>query len=211
MKIALLNLESDAWSVVTGPTINPISPIAQSVITTSDELRLYTIGEAYAGWLAKHVAPLLTPSALITFSYLINPDSSATFNAQALETDTRLTDASGWTYNGSCQLNLAEGGMWQVPNPTTGEWFDIGVRTGPLPANTWTPVTITYSLDYSARLISIVNIQVSGTTHPIPVPQKLPAKLLGWTASQVVTQLQPCLNSRGGAFSVGFKGIQYQF
>jgi hypothetical protein len=207
MNAALLNLEQDDWSSVVGPTINPLSPSAYKAVNTKSELRLYVIGAPDAGWLAKHVAPFVQVPA-ITFRYDLDPDTATASNAQVIETDSKFTDAAGWTYDGSCQLNLAEGGMWQIAN-AAGAWVDTGIKSGIVPER-WTPIEIVYALDFVNRAISVQSISSDGVLESVPAAlQSVPAKQVGWEPNQIVTQLQQVLNSTGSAYSVGFRNISY--
>lgn len=186
------NLEKEAWIPKSDPSINPIPPKEFVITKLASSLQIMCYGDQYCGALAKNDSPLIYPSTEINFSYSVF-FSEDIVNAQVIETDMKLTDKDGWTYDGSFQFNVANGWMTQINNP----WVDTGVKK-PLTMDVYNPVTINYKLDYVNRTIRI------NDSAPII------AKQVGWAKSTITTQLQLCTNKLGMYTlkfqNIGFKG-----
>ena len=189
------NLETTPeWTKEWSKDINAVEPDGYDFIQTTDGIRLYTVGHAYAGWLAKFVSPLLFPFTKILFNYSLNIDDATPQQAQVIETDSKITDAAGWTYDLSAQLNIQKGWMFQVDD-AAGDWVDTVIKIPALKPNTVTPFSIAYVLDYVNHVSSVTSVSVGQTPFQVPVNlQKIPAKRIGWQPSTVVTQLQGCNN-----------------
>lgn len=197
------------WSAQWDPSINPVPPAAFVINQYAGAgLELFCAGPPYAGALAKLVSPLVWPSPRLELSYLLQFDESAVACGQVVETDCKLTDAAGWTYDGSFQFNIAAGNAvgWlvQVGNP----WQDTAVRAALQPGQP-NPVTVSYQLDYVAHSLRVLGVMIGqGAMQVIALPA-VPARQLGWQPSQVVTQLQLCTGKRGGAYRVRFGEVGY--
>lgn len=210
-----------SWSAQWSPSINPVAPSSFLVEPASDGtgLDLWCAGPPYSGALAKLVSPLVYPSPSLQFSYLLWFDESAVGYGQVVETDTKVTDSAGWTYDGSFQFNIAEGSpasggiggpsapvswMTQIGNP----WQDTGVRVGLVPGQ-GNLVTVTYKLDYTGHTMTVVGVAVGQAAMQAIILPAIPAKQLGWQPSQVVTQLQLCVGKSGGAYRVRLGQVGY--
>jgi hypothetical protein len=209
----ITNLESSTgWTKNVGPTINPVSPSGYDFVQIPDGIRLYCCGPAYSGWLAKNVSSLLYPFPTISFLYSFQIDDATLQCGQVIETDSKITDAAGNTYDLSAQWNLNEGWMFQIDN-AAGSWTDTGIKIGTIPTpNMWVPVQIDYALDFVGLTSSVLAVTVNKVkTLVSPSLQKIPAKKQGWAPSQIVTQLQQVINGTpgGGAYSVKFGSVGY--
>lgn len=205
MKFNISGIEAaTGWSKNVGPTINPTAPDGYELVQTPGGLRLYCCGKPYAGWLAKHVAPLYANFTDIPFNYSLVIDDATPLCAQVIETDTKFTDADGWTYDGSFQWNIQQGWVAQTGNP----WQSSAVKIPALMPGAMTYVSLRYALDYVAHTLQVVSVSVNGTVYPIN-SAPLPAKQSGWAKSEIVTQLQQCINGKEGAYSVLFPSISY--
>lgn len=204
------NLEhSPLWTEEFGITINSKTATGRALVRLPSGLRMFCSGDAYAGWLAKHVLPLVYPFPRITLSYVLMVDDATAQCAQVVETDSKITDAAGYTYDLSAQWNLAEGWMFQVDDGA-GHWVDTGIQIAPLAAYTELTVEIDYELDYVNRVSAIAAVVVNSKEYPAPATLgKIPAKAVGWGPSKIVTQLQQCINGQPGAYSIEFADINY--
>lgn len=207
----LSNLElQPGWQKLTGPTINPKVPDGYYPVQLPSALRLFCVGSAYSGWLAKQVNPLLTPAAgaftTVLFSYLLTVDSVTASNGQVVETDTKITDPNGWTADLSFQWNILEKWRAQVVPPAGSGWVDTAVALLTLPQpGVPVPVTIQAKLDHVNHVSTIVSVNGTATNAA-----QIPMRQAGWTPNQIVTQLQQCISGVAyGAYSVEFAGINY--
>lgn len=209
---SITNLETlDGWSKVVGPSINPTAPDGYEIVQVPGGLKLFCCGPKYSGWLAKHVSPLVYPFTEITFRYTLTIDDATLACAQVIETDTKITDAAGYTYDLSAQWNLAENWMFQVDS-AEGHWTDTGIQISALTPNTPVDVSIAYKLDYAAKTSSIGWVSVGSKVYPVPAALGgIAAKQVGWGPSGVVTQLQQCINGKEGAYALTFSSIEYDF
>lgn len=193
---SLTNLEAGVWTPEWSTDINPVQPSLFQIQQFAGSLQIFCAGSPYAGALAKGVNPLPMQLPKLTFNYAVTIDPSFDM-AQVIETDTKITDAAGWTYDGSLQFNIAEGWMVQVGDP----WVDTGVKL-PLRIGA-NSVSIEYDLDFTAHTIAI-SMQGEQVSKPSP------AKQMGWTPSEIVTQLQLCTGAKGGCYDLQFSAISYQ-
>lgn len=192
---SLTNLEAGVWTPEWSTDINPVQPSLFQIQQFAGGLQIFCAGPAYAGALAKGVNSLPAQLPKLTFNYTATIDPSIDM-AQVIETDTKITDTAGWTYDGSLQFNIAEGWMVQVGDP----WVDTGIKL-PLRIGT-NPVSIGYDLDFTAHTIAI-SMQDEQISKPSP------AKQMGWTPSGIVTQLQLCTGAKGGCYDLQFSNISY--
>lgn len=198
-KWSLTGIEGGPWTVQSGPSINPTPPTVFDAKNLPGEVIIFCAGPKYAGALAKQSNKLPWQSSHIVATLGIKPDDSIAFG-QVIETDTKITDAAGWTYDGSFQLNVSAGWMAQIGNP----WKDTGVKI-PLVLDQVNTLTIEYAIDYVAHTLTVTAINGQAVTlDPIP------GKQLGWATSQIITQLQLCTNGQAGEYTVRFQAIGYQ-
>lgn len=189
-------IEQGPFEYVWTPEINPVEPERFDIQQISDGVQLFCAGKAYAGALAKHVIRIPAVPH-IEFKYSVTLDESIS-RAQVIETDMKLTDAFGWTYDGSLQFNIADDWMVQVGDP----WVDTGYRFKLFPgANT---VIIDYELDFANHALKVPYI--NGIALGAPA---IAARQLGWESSTLVTQLQLCTNALGGIYDLVFREISY--
>lgn len=195
---SLTNLEAGVWTPEWSTDINPVQPSLFEIQQFAGGLQIFCAGQAYAGALAKGVNPLPMQLPKLTFDYTVTIDPSIDM-AQVIETDTKITDAAGWTYDGSLQFNIAEGWMVQVNNP----WVDTGAKL-PLAIEP-NAVSVAYLLDFTAHTIVVESINGKPLNQP-----PIPAKQMGWAPSEIVTQLQLCTGAKDGCYDLQFSAISYQ-
>jgi hypothetical protein len=155
-------------------------------------------GPAGSAGLTKFEVTLPPNFSQFILSYDINPDFSATTLSLVHETDLIIVGIDGSWYNGSCQKNNAQGGMWQIPD-ASGNWQTTGFKPGLFPSGTWTSVKVKYTVNWTAKTISTVSIQDGATVFPIlSAMQTTPAKQgMGWQPGILVGQIQDCLKLAG--------------
>lgn len=194
----ITGMENEPWTYNWSTDINPVKPDRFDIQPTPEGLQIFCAGPKYAGALASQVNPLKIESTKFAFKYRVTLDPSIAYG-QVIETDTKFTDAAGWTYNGSLQWVIVNGWMIQIDLFQSDTGVKIPLSQG---AN---DVEIVYKLDYSAHTIEVVS--VNGT----PLNQApIPAAQIGWQASTIVTQLQLCLGANGGAYDLLFSNIGYE-
>jgi hypothetical protein len=149
-----------------GPLIGGNAPTAygalQGTPTDPTALLLYVQGGAFATMMGYISTPLLYGNSLRTdWDVTVGADSA---NLLLLETDVIVTDAAGWSYNGSLQ-NL--GGQLQIVD-AKGAWVSIpGATPGMLKPGlhhmshvlSWNPTT---------RLYGVQSITVDTITYTVP-------------------------------------------
>ena len=204
MSLNLTNLENALWTDEWSTSINPVQATAYGHVATPEGLVLQMCSNVpYGGWLCKQVSPLYKQSQQITLAYTLAIDSATPLCAQVVETDMKLTDAEGWTYDGSLQFNIAERWMIHTGDP----WKDTGIRI-PLTPNKNTIVEIAYHLDYALKTLTYESITVD--LESVGLNITLPAHKMGWAPNQIVTQIQQCNNNAKGGYSLRFPNIEYR-
>jgi hypothetical protein len=198
----LSNLESDGiWTPEWDPTINPKQPTAFTIEKTLAGLELVCDGPPDSGQLAKCVSIWLSQSQVPNIEFDLEEYFGDDIEyAQVIESDTKFTDASGFTYDGSFQLNIAEGWIAQIGNP----WKNTPAKF-PLTVDTWNGLAIRYGFDYINHELTIPS--ANGQLLAMPA---IPAQNVGWAPNTIVTQLQLCIGAVAGAYSVAFRGIGYK-
>jgi len=170
------------------------------------------VGPAYSAGLSKRVVALPANVHQFTFSYQIRPSQTATIYAQVYETDLMIVDASGNRFNGSCQINNYEGGMWQIAN-ASGGWVDTGFKPGLLPPDVWTQVSVVYLVNWQKLTLSVVSIEQGSQVFSgiAPALQNIPAtQKSGWQPSILDVQIQDGMDSEPGGFSRDMRNITIQ-
>lgn len=198
LKWSLTGVENGSWTAQTGPSINPAAPTVFLPQQTPGEVAILCAGGAFGGALAKQSNVLPGQSKFITFRYQVRFGPDIAFG-QVIETDTKFTDAAGWTYDGSFQWNVARGWLAQVNNP----WVDTPLKQ-PLVADQWNDVVVVYQIDYVAHKLTVVSVNGQAVNAVVP------AKQANWTKGQIVTQLQLCTTAAAGGYTVRFQGISYE-
>ena len=205
----LSGIEAGPWTSVTGPSINPQAAdwYDAQALPASVLLSMYS-SKPYGAVLWKNVQPLPWQAANITLCYSLRTDTATGIYGQVCETDMKITDAVGWTYDGSFQWNIAAGWQAQVGNP----WFNLGFQIpAPIPGLWDDSIRIHYQIDYAAHTIAVVGVDAAGTSYVPTKVTPIAAKQAGWAPSQIVTQLQLCNNAKPGAYSLEFGKIGYVF
>jgi hypothetical protein len=195
---SISGLEFGTWGKAQGPSINPVAPTAFQCELVPSGLRVSVEGPAYAGALVNNAAELPYQSQHISFKFKFKFDEAVVYG-QVSETDMKLTDANGWTYDGSFQLDRSRGWMAQVNNP----WVDTGFKV-PVVQDQWNQMQIDYLLDYAAHTITIVAVNGTAITQP-----PIPAKQVGWDKRKIVTQLQLCTSGQEGEYAITYSAIGY--
>lgn len=208
MHISYSNLELKPWKAVTGPSISSITSQQYEAVPESGVIEFEQFGAAYAGVLFNQSCPLppLPAKGTATFSFEVMTDAAGVLNSQAREFDIMLAGPSGEVYNGSSQLNEAEGGHWQTVNAAY-DWADLGFDPGPLPANTWVPVSYTMAFDTASKTSYIESVMVGATTFTVPTPKVIPAQNLKWSPNVAIVQVQLDENSKPGGYGETMRNI----
>jgi hypothetical protein len=167
-----------------------------------------TVPGGYADWMAYlPPRPILTNTGNLQLSFTLTVDAACATYAQAIEIDTILSEA-GYNYNGSCQLNYAEGGRFQIVNAAQ-SWIDCGFNPGLLTPGIAHAVVFTYKFDTTTRLFSFASIQLDGVLFTIPTGmQNVPAYVAGWAPGPCL-QVQQDLNAAAGHMSFTIDNVQY--
>lgn len=216
--IALINLEDEFWEPKVGLDINdPIADAYSIVKTPAGLVLIMNCFKAYGGWLAKNISKLLFPSQRITMFYTLMIDDATPVAAQVIETDAKITDEDGWTYDLSAQFNLAKGWMFEIdkfnPEKDDWDWVETGIHVAPLRPLTPTLVKIAYELNYEGKKSSsILSVTVGDLIYDVdPKFHNVPARQVGWAPKEIVTQLQQCNNHMPGGYGLRFDEIGYAF
>jgi hypothetical protein len=202
----IYDLSNAVWTPVTGPSVAPQVPEGYRPINEPDGVRFYIIGALpYAGWLAKHSVPLLPIAAPfgVTLNFNLNPDDAAALKGQAWEFDLMYSDQNGNVGNGSGQLNIAEGGKWQIV--VGGAWVDVPGFTPIIPPpNVITPVQVKYIFDPVKEITSVTQVMVGTSSATVPVSmqnQPFIKMTPPWGLNLLIAQVQQDVIATGGAYS----------
>ena len=156
----------------------------------------YAAGEIYLS------RPIPEGASRLCLSYDISVDLNSLQFAQAIETDIILTDAQGYKYNGSVQLDYSKGGMIEVAGPTGG-WLETGNAPGPYIPNLVHHVEINYTFDFSKRTISNIGVELDEVLWATPASlQNVAAQQSNWKDfNRAMIQIQVDLNQKAGQFA----------
>lgn len=205
-------LENIKWSDMWTAPINPVEAASYGHVQTGGKLLLNMNSNVpgapykpYGGWLCKNAIPLPVQAATIAFNYSVEIDEATLQCAQVIETDLKITDFAGWTYDGSFQWNISKGWLAQIGSP----WQDtsVGLAAPPTP-HVALRVQIQYVLDYTKHTITVASVSINGAVQKIGVTTA--AKQIGWTAGQLIAQLQQCNNNIPGFYTLAFSDIGYK-
>lgn len=213
MNLNIPNLEQQTWTPRIDSTVNPVLADAIEAVNETDRLRVYIASaKQYGGGLValQIPVPLINgqPPSNLCVTWGVNPSADCVAMNRCYELDAKLvwppapntTTQVQNVYDGSAQLNLAEGGMWQVDGPTH-TWQDTGFKSGPLAAGAWTKIVVDYVFDFTAKTCSVATIAVTpagaagaatAAVGAIAAPTKVPAIESNW-AMYVNNVAQPLL------------------
>lgn len=163
------NLERLNWTGHSGPDINPV-PAAIASEMVGDELEVDVVATAaFGGALVSLDRPVPVvngqPLPWLKVVWQVTPSPAAVQAGRCDELDAILVFPAAPAaatpvvnrYDGSTQLNLAEGGMWQIDNADE-QWIDTGAKPGPLPAGQPTRISTIYHYDFAAQTMAVVSI-----------------------------------------------------
>lgn len=200
--------QASTWQTHVGPTINNPEATDYALVQTPRGLTtmLFSNATAYTGWLASVDVDFSVLPIHFFFEYTMVIDDPTLVMAQAIETDIKLTDGSSptWTYDNSCQWNIAENWMLQIGNP----WIDTGVRM-PNPPNPYTAIFIALEqiIDTANHRSRIASFYINRIQTVLPI-NWINASQVGWHSNQVHIQLQQVNNTVvPGGYSVHFSSI----
>lgn len=209
---AYANLENAPAVVDTTPA--DINPGEQQPLSFTDEawsggITTSITGPAYSAGLSKRVVALPANVHQFTLTYQIRPSQAAALYAQVYERDLIIVDAAGNRYNGSCQINNYEGGMWQIAN-AAGGWVDTGFKPGLLPPDVWTQIAVVYQVNWQALTMSVVSIEDGGqpfSGFAPPLENVAATQKSGWQPSILDVQIQEGLDSEPGSYTVDMRNL----
>lgn len=208
IRTEIFNLELERWTAEVGPDINDPPADNYRIVQTPEAMSLVMCSSLpYSGWLAKQVSPLIFPAARIRFRYQMMIDDATLECAQVAETDAKITDCEGWTYDLSAQWNIADDWMFQVDHEGWA-WTDTGLRIEAPEAYDPQDYIIEYRLDYAQKRSSIVGVKVEGDRYDL-AELWVPARQVGWGPEEIVTQLQQCNNAHPGGYTLRFSNVGY--
>jgi hypothetical protein len=203
---------SSAWGTNTSQAVNkgPVPTSFGSRLLAGGVRQFYITGAPYSGYVNFLSCPILpAPLGLLTLRFRLMIDEPASRLAQIFEFDSRLC-LNKIGINLSSQLNVAEGGMWQI-NKVNGDWIDTGILVGKLAPYGQYDFELQYKFDFAKKLYS--HLSVNWGTGPKPIPptlQNLAATPLDWDDT-CNAQVQLCTNSQGGSFSIVCDEMEYEW
>lgn len=199
--ITYSNLERQPWTVYNDASVNPTA-MDDVQIGQGEVLTVYMRGsKPWAGALVawKESIPTL-PGMNLAYSALdfeVWIDSDTLSLLAALEADLKncwqaapppTTIAN--IMDGSCQLTLSEGGMWQIDS-AAGVWADTGIK-GTLAPNAWNKISTRQKMNGDGTFSFL---SINGA--PIPASmQNLPLLKSNWSTVLCV-QMQMDINAPG--------------
>jgi hypothetical protein len=130
------------------------------------------------------------PNLQVDFDLFVGPSVS---NLQLIQTDSIIVTPDEFWYNGSLQLNLDEGGQFQIVD-VNGLWVDVPFAAPGIPSVGKHHYTVKYTWDDTAHTISVVSIAFDSFVYKVPANlQNVPVQTKVW-APGVSYQLQITLN-----------------
>jgi hypothetical protein len=211
--VAITELEKEKWTPEVGLDIN--DPIADNyrIVQTNDALSLVMCSSpSYSGWLAKQVSPLVVAARKIRFQYTLMIDDATVECGQVAETDSKITDSEGYTYDLSAQWEMvkaAPGWMFQIDNADW-TWTDTGIVIPAAAPYEQLEIEIESALDYEQKVSAVKAVCVNSKRYEVPEGLWwIPAKQCGWAPSEIVSQMQQCNRGEPGGYTLRFWRIGY--
>jgi hypothetical protein len=212
-RVALVELEDAEWSAEVGLDIN--DPIATDyrIVQVNGAISLVMCNSIpYAGWLAKQVSPLIYPAERIDFCYSMMTDDATLACAQVAETDAKITDKDGWTYDLSAQWEMskvAPDWMFQIDHEGW-SWTDSGIMVPAATPYVERDHVIEYAIDYVNHKSAVLGESIDGERCAVPENLHwISARQEGWQPETIVTQLQQCNNGQPGGYTLRFTKVGY--
>jgi hypothetical protein len=233
------NLEQLPWvGNNTSPSINKVLADQITPVPLGDSLGVSICStKPFGGALVscKRAIPIISGSPLPYYmaEWFVKPSQLAVRFNRVYECDTLFIYPAAPTdvkpgikqwYDGSFQLNLAEGGMCQIDKvashnsdgTVTFTWKDTGYKRGPLLADTWTRIQIRYKIDWTKQVLNVLSLLVGdGTPFVISDPdfKDLPANLNNWSTTIndvprqpfISQQAQLCIDDTPAAYEVLYR------
>lgn len=202
-KHAYPNLEELDWTIRNDKSVNDVQADKFTVTKWSGGMTTSIDGPPWAGALARTPdLPLIPGATQFTLTYQMMLTGATLALGQCKEFDIMISGPDGNVANGSCQLNIAEGWMWQVITVKNGnyEWADTGIKTVLAP-HIWHSVAVKFSVDWNAKTVTCVSITVNNVAHPVNLGSVV-LQPLAWGPNVIVVQRQVDINAVGGILSV---------
>jgi hypothetical protein len=221
-KLTIGPLEHQTWIVQTGTNINSVvSDAIVSTVEPDGSLKLTNAStKANGGGLITVKLPfpdvgIALPYVGLDLDFYVSGYDLPLLGRLECDIKAVQTDAKGATINntanGSTQLNMSEGGMWQIDNAGR-VWTDTGYKPGLPIADTWTHLSNRYVFNFAANQFSVSSIAQGNGAAPYGVPgalQQLALQPSNW-ASVVAVQLQTEILQPGGLNTI-YKNIFVTF
>jgi hypothetical protein len=166
--------EATTWSAKVGPAYNEVPSTKYWTKLLKNDVREFGHeAPAMGGWLSGlndlPVPPNWT-SGIVKHGMTVMFDGSIVDwtdgSRIAVEFDNRIADGKGHNWNFSNQINLSEGGMWQV-DPETGKWQDTGVQVIPKPF-IWNDLEFTNRVDFTNVKASFLSMKFNEAEYQAP-------------------------------------------
>jgi hypothetical protein len=205
LKIANCQMAS-VWNPRTGTNIGGVPPASYGMsqgtvfgLPNAALLRVQNLPEPgyYADWMSAgvfHLPESCTGHLQMGISFFVDADSLA--NAQAIEMDTKITDANQITYDGSLQFDYSQSATNAVVEivGAKGGWVETGIIIPKFAPNVEHSVLIEYEFNSAAKTSSVVSITIDGTLYPMPANlSNIPGSTNAphpWAANEILPQLQ---------------------
>ena len=190
------------WIFRTGSNIGGVAPasygMTQGVFGHPLAALLHTQSAAtnpgYADWLAGGVfnlPPICTGHLQLGLTFFVSSVSVI----QAIEIDTKITDANQVTFDGSLQFDYSQSETltFVQVDKKGGGWVNTGISVDKFAPNVEHTVLIEYEFNSVAKTHSVVSITIDGVFYALPASlQNLPDVAYNppWKASEILPQLQ---------------------
>lgn len=196
---------SPAWKAQAGPPVSPCAPLEYAMEPALDCAVFSVSGTTkpglYPGAEWYIARPIPAGAKAVCFSFDMELSDSATQYAQAQESDCIFTDAQGYKYNRSFEVN--PGGMTLQISDKNGAWVNFATLSSKLATSVAHKVQIFHTFDFTKKLSSTVAVAIDGALYLVPANlQNVTAVKSNWNDfNQVIVQMQLGLTSAAGAFS----------